>query len=168
VGGRGGHVVPLLLLLPLLLLQVLLLSSLFVPVCCACPCPFIYARLCWLALVGPLFVLTSPCSYSPPLVRAGLRSFAGPRLSPLVCPCSVALAGPRAHRHLFMPFTTCACPLPLVCACLRSLAGPRLSPPVCVRLCWFPLGCACPRCLVAFVWLLLVLVGVCLGSFVLI
>jgi hypothetical protein len=51
-----------------------------------CPCSFVPARLYWLALV-----LIAARSYPSPLVRARLRSFAGPRLSPPVCVRSVVL-----------------------------------------------------------------------------
>jgi hypothetical protein len=87
-------------------------SAPFPAVVYPCPCvpfrarlrrsPFVPARLHWLALV-----LIAVRSCPSPLVRARLRSFAGPRLSPPVCVRSVVL----------VPVRLCLSPLP-DCACL--------------------------------------------------
>jgi hypothetical protein len=100
--------------------------------------------LCWLALVGSHSCLL-------PLVCARLHSFAGLRLSPPICPpiCprSVVLAGPRAHRCLFVPFAARSCLSPFVC--WSPFGG--FVPPF-VRLCrrsLLPLPphpCPCPCC----------------------
>jgi hypothetical protein len=115
----------------------------------------------------PPFVLTGPRSYSPPLVCARLRSFAGPRLSPLVYPRSVVLGRPP---FVLAPARLCSFPFfcwspfvpahlsPLGCtgwpSCsfvpfvARSYPSPFVcwSPFVPARLC--PLGCAGSRSVV--------------------
>src|ERR1700732_4643685 len=73
-----------------------------------------------------------------------------------VCPHSVALAGPHTYRCSFVPFA----------AHSRLSLSVCWSPLVAARLC--PLGCAGSCYLVALVWLSLVLVGIHLGSFVLV
>jgi hypothetical protein len=111
-----------------------------------------------------------PCSsvpahavvHPPPSLPSFIRALACSSLPVPVCPHSVALAGSRAYRCSFVLFAARPCPLPLVRARLHSFAGPRLSPPICVRsVVLVPVRLCCPRYLV-------VLVGVRLGSFVLV
>jgi hypothetical protein len=104
-------------------------------------------------------ILVGPRSCSPPLVRARLHYFAGPRF-PLVCPCLVAPAGPCAHRCLFAPFAACSGLSPFVCWSLFVPA--RLCPlscPTWLRLCGFR------SCLLVFAWVHLGLFGFCLRLF---
>jgi len=107
-------------------------------VVCPCPCPPLFVRAC------------ARCRSSVPFPTVLAYPFmlvsAGPHLSPLGCtgwPSCLSLLV-RALRCLFV----------LVSVRLLVSVCPHLF--VSARLCRFPFGCACPRCLVAPVWPLLV------------
>ena len=121
---------------------------------CSCLSPFF----CWSLFIPACLSAFSCASQVSPhsclllLIHACLHSFAGPHF-PLICPplsctgwpsCSLLLV--CALCHSFMLITLCFLVLVCPCPCL--------------------LGCACPYYLVVLVWLSLMLIGVCLGSFV--
>jgi hypothetical protein len=111
---------------------------------------FVHARACCHSSV-PFPAVIDLCPCVPFCARLRWSPFVL-----LICPHSVALAGPPAYHCSFVPFTARLCSSPFI----------HWSPFIPTRLC--PLSCACSRYLVALVWLLLVLVGVGLGLFVLV